>query len=100
MLASSLKPLDGSVVEGYSVTLHAAVPVQVSRFVLSEAASGTPVSATLVTSASDRNAFLSVGEAALVPNAPLAAGTRYRAELDAAVGSTAIHRSWAFVTAP
>ncbi|RZL38280.1 MAG: CAP domain-containing protein [Rubrivivax sp.] len=100
MLASNMKPLDAALTEGYPVTLHALAPVQVSRFAMTYAGSGNPVAATLVTSANDRHAFLSQNEAALVPEAPLAAGTQYRVELDAIVGTTAVHRSWLFTTAP
>jgi hypothetical protein len=100
MHSSNLKPLDAALSEGYPASLHAMVPVQVSRFVMTEASSGTPVAATLITRATDRNAVLGLGEAALVPHAPLAAGTRYRLELDALVGTQAIHQDWTFTTAP
>jgi hypothetical protein len=100
MLASNLKPLDAALVEGYPVTLHAVAPVRVSRFVMTNASSGTPVEATLVTSADDRHAFLTAGETALVPTAPLAAGTQYRVELEATVGTEAVVRVWTFTTAP
>ena len=43
---------------------------------------------------------LAVSAPAAVPNAPLAAGTTYRVELDATVGATPLHLSWAFTTAP
>jgi hypothetical protein len=100
MPASSMKPLDASLTEGYPVTLHAAAAVQVSRFVITQAGSDAPVAAVLITSTNDRHDFLGVNEAALVPEAPLAAGTQYRVELDATVGTTAIHRRWVFTTAP
>lgn len=100
MHPSNLKPLDAALSEGYPASLHAMAPVQVSRFVMSEAASGTPVAATVITSATDRHAVLGRGEAALVPHAPLAAGTQYRVELDAQVGTQAVHQVWTFTTAP
>lgn len=100
MHPSNLKPLDAALNEGYPASLHAMAPVQVSRFVMSEAASGTPVAATVITNATDRNAVLSRGEAAVVPHAPLAAGTQYRVELDALVGTQAVHHAWTFTTAP
>lgn len=100
MRASNMKPLDASITEGYPVSLHAVAAVQVSRFVLTNATSGTPVTATLVNSGNDRNGFMTPGEAALVPHAPLAAGTTYRAELDAVVGGTPVHLVWSFTTAP
>jgi len=99
MRASNVKPLDAGLTEGYPVSLHAALPVQVSRFVLTNVGNGQPVDATLLTGANDRNAFLAPGEAALVPNAPLVAGTTYRVELEATVGSTPLHLTWSFTTA-
>ncbi|WP_394510194.1 hypothetical protein [Roseateles sp. DXS20W] len=100
MPASSMKPLEAGLSEGYPITLHAMSVVQVSRFVITRASDGTPVAATVITSASDRNRFIADNEAGLVPNAPLAAGTQYRVELDATIGSTAVHRTWMFTTAP
>lgn len=99
MRASNVKPLDASLTEGYPVSLHAALPVQVSRFVLTNAGNGQAVEATLLTNANDRNAFLTPGEAALVPHAPLAAGSTYRVELDALVGATPLQLAWSFTTA-
>lgn len=100
MLPSNLKPLGAGVVEGYPVTLHAVAPVRVGRFTLTNASNGAPVPATLVTSADDRHAFLTAGEVALVPTAPLSAGTAYRVELEATVGNEPVNRVWTFTTAP
>jgi len=100
MLPSNLKPLDAGLVEGYPVTLHALAPVRVGRFLMTSVSSGAPVQATLITSGDDRHAFLSAGEVALVPTAPLTAGTQYRVELEATVGSEPVSRSWTFTTAP
>lgn len=100
MTASNLKPLAAGLVEGYPASLHATAPVQVRRFVMTLATSGTPVPATLVTQGSDRHGFLSAGEVALVPDAPLAAGTTYRLELDATVGTRDVLRAWSFTTEP
>lgn len=100
MLPSNLKPLGAGLVEGYPVSLHAVAAVQVGRFTMTNASSGAPVEATLVTRADDRNGFLSVGEVALVPTAPLSAGTQYRVELEAMVGTEAVSRVWTFTTAP
>lgn len=99
MRASNFKPLDASFTEGYPVSLHAVSPVQVSRFVMTNAADGAVIAATVVTGANDRHGFLTLGEAALVPHAPLAAGSTYRVELDATVGATPLHLSWSFTTA-
>lgn len=100
MLASNLKPLGAALVEGYPASLHSVAPVQVSRFTMTNSSTGAQVAATLVTSADDRHGFLSAGEAALVPTAPLSAGTQYRVELDATVGTEAVYRVWTFTTAP
>lgn len=100
MTASNLKPLAAGLVEGYPASLHATAPVQVRRFVMTLATSGTPVPATLLTQATDRHGFLSAGEVALVPDAPLAAGTTYRVELDATVGTRDVLQAWSFTTAP
>lgn len=100
MRASNFKPLDDSLTEGYPMSLHAAAAVQVSRFVMTQASNGALVSTTLITSATDRQALLRSGEAALVPNAPLTPGMQYRVELDATVGSLPIHQVWFFTTAP
>lgn len=99
MRATELRPLE-LVTEGYPVTLHAAAALQVTRFVLSTAADGAMVAASVVTRANDGKAFLAEGEAALLPHAPLAAGTTYRAEFDGSVGSTPVHLAWSFTTAP
>jgi hypothetical protein len=100
MHPSNLKPLDAALSEGYPASLHAVAPVQVSRFVMAEAATDAPVAATVITSATDRNSVLGRGEAALVPHAPLASATQYRVELDAVVGAQAVHHAWTFTTAP
>ncbi|WP_457426805.1 hypothetical protein [Roseateles sp. P5_E7] len=100
MRAANMKPLDAGLTEGYPVSLHAAAAVYVSRFALSIAADGSPVEATVLTSSNDRNGFLSEGEAALVPHAPLRAGETYRVEFDGAVGATPLHLVWSFTTAP
>lgn len=100
MRASNLKPLPDGVTEGFPVSLHAGDEVQISRFVMADAATGTPVQATLVTAANDRNLLMGRGEAALVPEAPLAPGTTYRVELDGLVASQPMHMTWSFATAP
>lgn len=100
MPTSNIKPLDASLTEGYPASLHATAPVQVSRFVISNASDGQPVAATVLTQANDRNGFLTEGEAAVVPHAPLAAATTYRVELDGSAGATPLHLSWSFTTAP
>ncbi|KAK6023887.1 PAS domain S-box protein, partial [Ostertagia ostertagi] len=82
MRSSNVKPLADGIVEGYPITLHAAAAVKVSRFVITTASSGAPVEATALTAANDRNRLLTEGEAALVPHAPLAAGTTYRVEFE------------------
>lgn len=99
MRASNLKPLGDAFTEGYPVSLHASAAVQVSRFVITNAAGGAPVAATLLTAANDRNAVLGAGEAALVPQAPLAAGTTYHVELDGMAGMQPLHLAWSFTTA-
>ncbi|MCE4556053.1 CAP domain-containing protein [Roseateles cellulosilyticus] len=100
MQRSDMKPLEAGVVEGYPASIHAAAPVQVSRFVMTRATDGGAVDATLITAANDRNGVLDSGEAALVPNAPLAAGTTYRVELDATLADQPLHLAWSFTTAP
>lgn len=100
MAPSNMKPLDAGIIEGYPASLHATVPVQLSRFVMTTAADGAPVAATLLINANDRNGVLSQGEAALVPVAPLAAHTTYRVELEGSAGTTPLHLSWLFTTAP
>jgi hypothetical protein len=100
MAPSNMKPLDDGITEGYPVSLHATAPVQLSRFAMTTAADGAPVAATLLTSANDRNGILTQGEAALVPVAPLAANTTYRVELEGSAGTTPLHLSWSFTTAP
>jgi hypothetical protein len=100
MRASNLKPLPDGVTEGFPVSVHAGDEVQISRFTMTNAATGTPVTATLVTAANDRNLLMGRGEAALVPEAPLAPGTTYRVELDGLVSSQPMHLSWSFTTAP
>ena len=100
MSPSNMKPLDAGITEGYPVSVHATASVQVSRFVITNASDGTPVAATVLTHANDRNGFLTEGEAAVVPIAPLAAGTTYRVELDGSAGATPLHLSWSFTTAP
>ena len=99
MRAYNQRPLD-AVTEGYPITLHAAAAVQISRFVLSTATDGATVTASVVTRANDRNGFLAEGEAALLPLAALKPGTAYRAEFDGSVGSTPLHLTWSFTTAP
>lgn len=99
MRATNIKPLEGTVTEGYPITVHAAAALQVFRFTLSTATDGLFVDATVMTAANDRNGFLAGGEAALLPRAPLAAGTTYRVELDGSVGTTAVHQVWSFTTA-
>jgi len=100
MHSSDMKPLAAGLVEGYPITLHAAAAVQVTRFVLSNASDGASVEATALTGANDRNDLLTASEAALVPHAPLAAGTTYRVEFDGSVGATPLHLVWSFTTAP
>lgn len=97
---SDMKPLAAGVTEGYPVSLQTMAALQVSRFVLTRASDGAVVAATLLTAATDRNAFLARGEAALVPHAPLVAGTTYRVEVDASVAGNAVHKVWSFTTAP
>lgn len=97
--ASSMKPLDAGLTEGYPITVHAARAVAVSRFTLSTAADGTAVEATVLTSANDRHGFLADGEAALVPHAPLAAGTTYRVEFSGSAGAAPLNLVWSFTTA-
>ena len=100
MHPSDVKPLAAGLVEGYPVTLHAGAVVQVTRFAMFTASSGAPVEATAVTGANDRNGLLTASEAALVPHAPLAAGTTYRVEFDGIVGVTPLHLVWSFTTTP
>jgi hypothetical protein len=100
MRASNMKPLAADITEGYPITLHAAAAVQVNRFVLSTATDGLPVLATVVTGANDRNRFLSGSEAALVPHAPLMAGTTYRVEFEGSAGTAPLRLVWSFTTAP
>jgi hypothetical protein len=96
--STAMKPLDARITEGYPVSVHAAAPLQISRFVLSQASNGEAVAVTLLTSGNDRHGFLSAGEAALVPQAPLAAGTTYRVELNATAGSLPLNLNWTFTT--
>ena len=98
MTAMNMRPLD-TVTEGYPISIHAGAPVQVTRFVLTTATDGQVVATALLTAANDRNRFLAEGEAALLPQAPLLAGTTYRVEFDGTVGMTALHRTWSFTTA-
>ncbi|MEO6280611.1 hypothetical protein, partial [Roseateles sp.] len=100
MRPSNIKPLAAGLVEGYPVTLHAAAPVGVTRFVMSTASDGSAVETTVLTAANDGNLLLAASEVALVPNAPLAAGTTYRVEFDGSVGMTPLHLAWSFTTAP
>lgn len=100
MRAANVKPLDAALTEGYPASLHAGAPVQVSRFVMTNATSGAAVAATVITSATDRNGFFGANEVALVPEAPLAAATPYRVELDGTVGTQPVHLAWTFTTAP
>ncbi len=100
MPTSSMKPLEAGVTEGYPISLHAMAAVQVSRFVLTNASDGSAIAATVLTQANDRNGYLTQNEVALVPQAPLAAGTAYRVELDGTAGVTPVHLIWTFTTAP
>ena len=59
-----------------------------------------PSLATVVTGANDRNRFLSGSEAALVPHAPLMAGTTYRVEFEGSAGTAPLRLVWSFTTAP
>ncbi|MFG6456064.1 hypothetical protein [Roseateles sp. BYS96W] len=99
MAAMNMTPLESGVTQGYPITVHAGAALQVSRFVLTTATDGQVVATTVLTAANDRNRFFAEGEAALLPHAPLLAGTTYRVEFDGTVGVTAVHRSWSFTTA-
>ncbi len=99
MAAMNMTPLESGVTQGYPITVHAGAALQVSRFVLTTATDGQVVTTTVLTAANDRNRFFAEGEAALLPHAPLLAGTTYRVEFDGTVGVTAVHRSWSFTTA-
>jgi hypothetical protein len=84
---------------GHAASVHCAraKTLDVTRFVLVEAASGAAVDVAVSVSGTDP--YLTPCSAIAVPRTLLKAGTDYRAEFDGFVGGVRTTRSWSFRTA-